>query len=489
MGQPKIGPRGITIEDVVDVANNGLSKTGAATYKSVSQPTATTPVDYAALLAGGPASTYGEKYGGQSSAEYAKQMILGAAMQAKSVGDLAALQASTNQQNLTSKFASDLTTGTKKMFPSYEAKFNQPLTTTPGTRNYRPTGMDQAAKDIADQERKLNSMYVYDINGTRRLSMNANPLEAQALQTAVSEGKQALNRAGYDPTMAGRGQEEAIRQTAENKANAYGAYMDRMNMLDLTQPGSQPGTYTNLDVNRANRSFQGAPTTGQLLYKGAQRQTATNLTPGLEAALAEQVTPYETVAEGFANTPLSQFAQQIAVNRYGYDPALAAGLFDTSVDIQSLKDEADLFAAQNPQLNMSPAEIVYDQLGEEGLNQYLQQQAEQALYGTGSQQRTEAELAQDAANAPIDAQLYSAYATAPGDVGSALNADVARQYMSDPNFLAQFQAGTTKIYDDMSQGLSGADAVNSYMQNYLDETGDPVSARILEELLSNVSFG
>jgi hypothetical protein len=61
--------------------------------------------------------------------------------------------------------------------------------------------------------------------------------------------------------------------------------------------------------------------------------------------------------------------------------------------------------------------------------------------------------------------------------------------MSDPNFLAQFQAGTTKIYDDMSQGISGADAVNSYMQDYLNSTGDPVSARILEELLSNVSFG
>jgi hypothetical protein len=235
------------------------------------------------------------------------------------------------------------------------------------------------------------------------------------------------------------------------------------------------------------------PSTGgtipEMLRAGAQRQTATNLTPALEAALAEQVTPYETVAQGFANTPLSQFAQQIAVNRYGYDPALAAGLFDTSVDIQSLKDEADLFAAQNPQLSMSPAEIVYNQLGEEGLNQYLQQQAEQALIGSPSQQRTEAELAQDAANAPIDAELYSAYATAPGDLSSALNADVARQYMSDPNFLAQFQAGTTQIYDEMGKGVSGADAVNAYIRNYLNETADPVSARILEELLSNIAFG
>lgn len=490
MAQPKIGPRGVTIDDVQDVATNGLRQTGAATYKSVSQPTATTPIDYAALLAGGPAPTYGQKYGGQPSAEYGKQMILGAAMQAKSVGELAALQAATNRSQLESKFASDLLSGTNKLYPTYRAQFSKPLVDeSTMTRNYRPSGMDQTAAAIADQERKLNSMYVYDFNGTRRLAMNSDPLEAQALQASINENKQALSRAGYDPTTANRSQEEAIRQTAINKQNAYDAYMNRMNMLDLTQPGSQPGTFTNLDVNRANRSFQGSPTVGQLLYKGATRQTAADLTPGLEAALAEQVTPYETVAKDFANIPLSQYAQQIAVNRYGYDPALAAGLFDTSVDVQSLKDQADLFAAQNPQLNMSPAEIVFNQFGEEGLNTYLQQQAEQALFGTGSQQRTEEQLAQDAANAPIDAELYSVYATAPSEVNSALNADVARQYMSDPNFLAQFQAGTTKIYDAMSQGVSGADAVNSYVQNYLNETGDPVTARILEELLSNISFG
>ena len=486
---PKIGPRGITIEDVVDVANNGIRQTSATPYRSArfenAQPTATSPVDYAALLAGGPASTYGQKYAGQPSGEYAKQMILGAAMQAKSIGDLAALQAATNQQNLTSKFASDLLAGTNKLYPTYRAQFDKPLVDeSTMTRNYRPTLKDQAVKDIADQERKLNSMYVYDFGGARRLSMTADPAEARALQAAINENKQALSRAGYDPTMASRSQEEAIRQTAENKANAYGAYMERMNMLDTSGLPSSRNT-----TNQGSASVSLQPTVPELLRGGAQRQTATNLTPALQAALAEQVTPYETVAEGFANTPLSQFAQQIAVNRYGYDPALAAGLFDTSVDIQSLKDQADLFAAQNPQLNMSPIEIVRNQFGDEGVDQYLQQQANELLYGTGSQQRTEAELAQDAANAPIDAELYSAYATAPGNVNSALNADVARQYMSDPNFLAQFQAGTTQIYDEMGKGISGADAVNAYIQNYLNTTGDPVSARILEELLSNVSFG
>jgi len=458
---PKIGPRGITIEDVIDVVNNGIGQTSATPYRSArfenAQPTATSPVDYAALLAGGPAPTYGQKYGGQPSGEYARQMILGAAMQAKSVGDLAALQAATNQQNLTSKFASDLLAGTNKLSPIFREKFNQPMLDS-NNRNVQIQNLTPAISDLearlAERKRYARRIGAYEQQrqGTGR--------EIDILQEDLRDTRRALGQ--VNPT--GKTPEQLA---AENKANAYGAYMERMNMLDPSTGGTIP----------------------EMLRAGAQRQTATNLTPGLEAALAEQVTPYENVAAGFANTPLSQFAQQIAVNRYGYDPALAAGLFDTSVDVQSLKDQADLFAAQNPQLNMSPAEIVYNQLGEEGLNQYLQQQAEQALIGSPSQQRTEAELAQDAANAPIDAELYSVYATAPGDLSSALNADVARQYMSDPNFLAQFQAGTTKIYDDMSQGVSGADAVNSYIRNYLNETADPVSARILEELLSNVSFG
>lgn len=476
---PKIGPRGVTIDDVQDVATNGIRQAGATPYRSArfepAQPTATTPVDYAALLAGGPAPTYGQKYGGQPTGEYAKQMILGAAMQRKSIGDLAALQAATAQQDLTSKFASDLLARTNKLYPTFRTQFDQPLTPPSSTRNLQIQNLTPAISDLEAQlaERKLYARrigaYEQQRQGTGR---EIDVLEADLRDVRRAAGQ--VNPSGKTPEQL----------AAENKANAYGAYMDRMNMLDTSGLPSSRNT-----TNQGAGSVSLQPTVPELLRGGAQRQTATNLTPGLEAALAEQVTPYENVAAGFANTPLSQFAQQIAIQQYGYDPALAAGLFDTSVDVQSLKDQADLFAAQNPQLNMSPAEIVYNQLGEEGLNQYLQQQAEQALMGSPSQQRTEAELAQDAANAPIDAELYSAYATAPGNVNSALNADVARQYMSDPNFLAQFQAGTTQIYDDMGKGISGADAVNAYMQNYLNTTGDPVSARILEELLSNVSFG
>ena len=485
--KPRIGPRGITIQDVQDVVNNGLSKTGAATYKSAYAPadtTATTPVDYAALLAGGPAPTYGQKYGGQPSGEYARQMILGAAMQRKSIGDLAALQAATAQQNLTSKFASDLTAGTNKMFPSYQAKFNQPLLDSSIMQNniyahrLEPVVADLETR-LAAKTKEVTQSGAYE---AERKGLNK---QVTALAAELADARRAVSQA--NPS--GKTLEQ---MAADNKTNAYGAYMDRMNMLDLSKPGTQLGTRTNLGSTNEYGKIEGSPRTTQgylsPLYQGAERQTAAGLTPGLESAFAQQVTPYQNVAEGFANTPLSQFAQQIAVQQYGYDPALAAGLFDTSVDIQSLKDQADLFAAQHPELNMSPIEIVRNQFGDEGVNQYLQQQAEQALYGTPSQQTTADQAAQDAANAPIDAQLYSVYATAPSEINSALNADQARQTMSDPNFLAQFQAGTTAVYDAIQGGVNANDAVGAYVRDYLNKTGDPVSARILEELLSNITF-
>lgn len=452
----KIGPRGVTIQDVQDVANNGLSKTGAATYKSVSQPTATTPVDYALLLAGGPASTYGQKYGGQPSAEYGKQMILGAAMQAKSIGDLAALQAATNRQNIESQFASDLLAGTNKLYPTYRATFNKPLSNPAMQRDANVANLSPA---ITDLETRLaeKQLYAHRLGPYEAEHKGVNK-EVTALEAELADARRNLSQ--MNPS-----NKTAEELTAENKANAYGAYMNRMNMLS------------------------GEGTLAERLRGGAERQTITNLTPGLKSSLAQQVTPYENVAQGFANTPLSKFAQQIAVNRYGYDPALATSLFDTSIDTQSLKDQADYFAAQHPELNMSPIEIVFNQLGQDGVDQYLQQQANELLYGTTTQQAAAAQAAQDAANAPIDADLYAAYATAPSEVNSALNADQARQIMSEPNFLAQFQAGTTTVYDAIQGGISANDAVGAFVRDYLNKTGDPVTARILEELLSNVSFG
>lgn len=464
---PKIGPRGITIQDVQDVVNNG-SNAGKSQYV-YAPATATTPVDYAALLAGGPASTYGLKYGGQPSGEYFKQLVTGAAMQAKSVGDLAAMQAATAQQDLTSKFASDLRSGTNKLYPTFRSQFAQPLTTTPGTRNYVPGPEAQSAQQLGDLERQLNDLYVTGMGNQRVLAMGTDPAKVRELQNSIDQAKRTLQYSGYSPNAetlnAARSQAEAVQQTATNKQNAYGAYMNRMNMLDTSTGTTIP----------------------EMLRGGAQRQTATNLMPGFESSIAQQVTPYENVAAGFANTPLSQFAQQIAVNRYGYDPALAQGLFGTDIDVQAMKDQAALFAAQHPELSMTSADAVLQMYGQDGLDQYVAQMAQEAIYGTPAQQEAATKTADDAANAPIDIDLMSVYGVKPSQV-SPNDTATARQIMSDPNFVAQFQAGLTAI--------AQADSVNTpsnleaqFVQQFMNDGNEPVKAILLDALLKKFTFG
>ena len=95
MAPPKIGPRGVTIEDVQDVANNGIRQTGKANYiyapPSQSSP-AYNPELLAALMAGQAQPSYGEKYGGFSTRDMLNDAALGYALNLRDVGDYAATQ-------------------------------------------------------------------------------------------------------------------------------------------------------------------------------------------------------------------------------------------------------------------------------------------------------------------------------------------------------------------------------------------------------------
>jgi len=79
MMAPKIGPRGVTIQDVQDVANNGIRQTGAATYKSAYEPEqpAFSAADLASMLASQRQPGYGQKYAGFPTSSMMEQAILG----------------------------------------------------------------------------------------------------------------------------------------------------------------------------------------------------------------------------------------------------------------------------------------------------------------------------------------------------------------------------------------------------------------------------
>ena len=96
MAPPKIGPRGITIQDVQRVANNGLPKDTGESQYIYAPPSQSTPAYnpelLAALMAGQPQPSYGEKYGGFPTREMLNDAALGYALNIRDIGDYALSQ-------------------------------------------------------------------------------------------------------------------------------------------------------------------------------------------------------------------------------------------------------------------------------------------------------------------------------------------------------------------------------------------------------------
>jgi len=368
---PKIGPRGTTIQDVMNVATNGSQPVEPNYVYASKLPTqpATTAIDYAALLAGQPAATYGQKYGGMPTAEYAKAMIIGAAQQARSVGELAAMQAQQATQGLKTYYEPFLTE-----------------------------------------------------------DFDANPI---------------------------------------NKPKYF-----------LKDPVTSTNPYDTNQIGSTNKNTFGQIVNNYL----AQSDTKEKFTPKMTRDYNTQVQPYDALANNILSVPLSEYARQIATQRYGYDPALAQGIFDQGVDIQALTDQQTLYGLMNPQLSYSPEERIYQQYGQEGLDLYNQQQAQSSLYGTPTEQTA----LEQQAYAEVDADLFSVYASTPAEVYEE-NPDVARSYMADATFLSEFQAGVTEIAG-AGEGLETMTA-SKFLTDYYNAVSDPVRARIMEKLIdSAVSF-
>lgn len=369
---PKIGPRGTTIQDVMNLAQNGAQpvESNYVYAPPSTQPPATTAFDYASLLAGQPAPTYGQKYGGMPTAEYAKAMIIGGAQQARSVGELARMQAEQATQ-----------------------------------------GIDTYYTPFAAEE------------------FDANPI---------------------------------------NKPRYF-----------LKDPVTSTNPYQSNEVGSTNKNTFGQIVNNYL----AQNATDEKFRPLIERDLATQVQPYKDLADNILNVPLSEYARQIATQRYGYDPALAQGLFDQGVDIQALQDEQTLYGLMNPQLSYSPEERILQYEGQEGLDRYNYQEAQRSLYGTPTEQ-TALEQQQ---YAEVDTNLFGLYAVTPAEVLPE-NPDVARAYMTDQNFLAQFQTGVT-LMAATQPGISPNVAANEFLLKYANENPDPVGIRIMQELIdSTVTF-
>ena len=318
---------------------------------------------------------------------------------------------------------------------------------------------------------------------------NAKAVEALALEEAARLGGayedaylRAINPEGAAVTMTAKSNQALARSplsvlaqqmsgvnrrpTAEDY---YGASMARMNAIRGTGDyGEQPMLANAIEMVR--------------------RPAEANLQAGLITSGAAK--QYELADLIRAISP-SDLARQIAVERYGQDPGMAAGVFEPTLDLEYENMMNDAYKAEimrdYPGLdpNATTAEMILATQGPEALMQYQQQQAEYALYGTPTQQLAAEQRQIEAEEASFDDQIVNKYGFDPKEV-SGVDATIVRDLASDETFLAIIDDARTRI----EEGDDALNLASTIADEYLAQTGDNIGARALGEIIASfdVSF-
>lgn len=167
MAPPKIGPRGITIQDVQRVASGGLPKEdkpyqqGRPTYEppTYSSSQAYNPELLAALMAGQAQPSYGQKYGGFPTRDMLNDAALGYALNIRDIGDYAASQ----QATLTAPLEAGLqkTYDTNKASQAFRTAVERPAQPKPWNIDfYKPRNIvieDANARKLASRQAQMNA--------------------------------------------------------------------------------------------------------------------------------------------------------------------------------------------------------------------------------------------------------------------------------------------------------------------------------------------
>lgn len=197
------------------------------------------------------------------------------------------------------------------------------------------------------------------------------------------------------------------------------------------------------------------------------------------------VSRVQDIADSMAMYTPSELMQIIAVEKYGYDPALAAGLFPVSEDLdyqQTLQEAriADAIRQGATDPNSTVAETILDRYGVDALEQYKLQQAEYAMYGTPQQQLAAAQADQEANDALFDEESRTTFGIDPRNVGD-FDANYVRDLLSNPTFTDYL----IKARNDIVKGKDPLDASESAGKDYAKATGDMLGATALAEMLAS----
>jgi hypothetical protein len=194
------------------------------------------------------------------------------------------------------------------------------------------------------------------------------------------------------------------------------------------------------------------------------------------------------LADLIANTPISEYAQQIAQARYGMDPNLARGLFGTDLDMQFASDQINARQMAENKPMLSDDQLAWDLLGPEGYAQYKQNKIMEMAYGSPEEQ---AKAEEDAFNLEMDLAIQDNFGFMPSDI-SGVRSETLREVLQNPDVEQYVKEGivtlrdTEKLANDY--GGSAKALGNQLAQDWMKAGGDPVEAQIIQRIFSSFDF-
>ena len=445
---PKIGPRGITIQDVQRVANSGLPKdTGESQY--VYAPTqsiqpAFSAIDLAAMLASKMQPGAGQKYAGYPTASMLQDAILGSALNFKDLGSYAATQANILGEPAQAAYLAALDDTDPKSLLSTQLRGNQSLLRQ-GISKDPYVSAAQAAYDKAVSSSGL---------GVGLGGATYSNVMGMSIPTGYSLGS--------DMTVSGQDAQARL------AAAQYAAQMKLLKNVygDTTFTG---GLNDRLESNALQQAKTQAETTRQAAFQSSGALRA------------------DEIARSIQDVPVSQLAQMMA-SSYGVDPNVARAMFGAQTDVDYARSQAALDAANSGvDTGMTEAEMILAYEGRDALIEWQQGKAAAALYGTPEEQARAAQDETDAQTAIFDQQVQTTYGVSPKSV-TGVDPEIARQLFMDTNFTGWIDTGMARLQN--ADGTQTPDQIVAELgSQYL--TAKPmgkVEAIALVEILSNWKF-
>jgi hypothetical protein len=444
--QPRSGIRGVTVDDVANVAQNGSSvMRGGYTFtrgRRAPSLSATNVQDILAGMTATPLNTAGLKYSGFPTASAREAAVLGSIQPFYDIGDYARQLAE------------------QQMVPLVERQAR--------------VGADirsQAEQQLADAQARLDAVKAGRV-------FLGTPPEAAGIGAPGTSATVPVGPSGFRPAPSEASDELLAKAEADRDLAAYGAAMAARNQYAFAQPTYRQNEITGEWTTEPSTYAEGLQDT---ILTGARNQPE----------YQQRIAPLEQMASDIQAIPRYQLAQQMATQYFGMDPAEAAGTFTPQIDIDYMDMMTDYQTAQNLARGIDPNASTEDILlsldpSGQRLMDYQQMIAMEA----------ENKLMEGARNAEEEAYDLNVEVSTGYNVKQAAGDDfalsTARAKLSDPAFVAQIDQGIADMQEASAVLTMSAEdrkgVADRIAAQYMTEYADPVGARILLNILYGYTF-